>query len=151
MTKISERSFETIENPGSSSLKVPDQFAASVEKGNKKVTEAFLKFASGAEATQKMLPPILETTSLFGNELWWKTIAALQADAEASFSHLQALLGANSPSQILEQQSTFFRKRVETSLQHAKEVRVLSSRAVEEISKPVKDAFDKVLTDLKAT
>ncbi|PDS69050.1 phasin, partial [Rhizobium phaseoli] len=66
MTKISERSFETIENPGSSSLKVPDQFAASVEKGNKKVTEAFLKFASGAEATQKMLPPILETTSLFG-------------------------------------------------------------------------------------
>ncbi|SCB62286.1 hypothetical protein GA0061105_1421, partial [Rhizobium aethiopicum] len=39
----------------------------------------------------------------------------------------------------------------ETSLQHAKEVRVLSSRAVEEISKPVKDAFDKVLTDLKAT
>ncbi|WP_411196924.1 phasin, partial [Rhizobium sp.] len=115
------------------------------------VTEAFLKLASGAEATQKMLPPILETTSLFGNELWWKTIAALQADAEASFSHLQALLGANSPSQILEQQSTFFRKRVETSLQHAKEVRVLSSRAVEEISKPVKDAFDKVLTDLKAT
>ncbi|AAM54865.1 hypothetical conserved protein (plasmid) [Rhizobium etli CFN 42] len=151
MTKISERSFETIENPGSSSLKVPDQFGASVEKGNKKVTEAFLKFASGAEATQKMLPPILETTSLFGNELWWKTIAALQADAEASFSHLQALLGANSPSQILEQQSTFFRKRVETSLQHTKEVRVLSSRAVEEISKPVKDAFDKVLTDLKAT
>ncbi|NKF32819.1 phasin, partial [Pseudomonas sp. BGM005] len=54
MTKISERSFETIENPGSSSLKVPDQFGASVEKGNKKVTEALLKLASGAEATQKM-------------------------------------------------------------------------------------------------
>ncbi|AJC82495.1 UNVERIFIED_ORG: phasin [Rhizobium etli] len=151
MTKISERSFETIENPASSPLKVPDQFGASVEKGNKQVTEALLKFASGAEATQKMLAPILETTSLFGNELWWKTIAALQADAEASFSHLQALLGANSPSQILELQSTFLSKRVETSLQHAKEVRVLSSRAVEEISKPVKDAFDKVLTNPKAT
>ncbi|MBB4577260.1 hypothetical protein GGI59_006585, partial [Rhizobium lentis] len=27
----------------------------------------------------------------------------------------------------------------------------LASRTVEEISKPVKDAFDKVLTDLKAT
>ncbi|OWO90040.1 phasin, partial [Rhizobium esperanzae] len=94
---------------------------------------------------------ILETTSLFGNELSWKTIAALQADAEAGFSHLQALLSANSPSQVLELQSTFLRKRVETSLQHAKEFRVLASRTVEEISKPVKDAFDKVLTDLKAT
>ncbi len=57
------------------------------------MTEALLKFASGAEATQKMLPPILETTSLFGNELWWKTIAALQADAEAQLLTFASFAG----------------------------------------------------------
>ncbi|WP_105374889.1 phasin [Neorhizobium huautlense] len=150
MTKISERPFEAIENQASSTLKAADQFGASVEKGNKQVTEAFSKLAFGAEATQKMLPPIIETTSHFGNELSWKTIAALQGETEASFSHLQALLSANSPSQVLELQSAFMRKRAETGLQQAKEFRALASKAVAEISKPIKDAFDKVLTDLKA-
>ncbi|MDL2402897.1 phasin [Rhizobium mayense] len=151
MTKISERSFETIENSASSAPKVVDQFGASVEKGNKQLTEAFLKFASSAEETQKMLTPILETTNLVGYELTLKTVAALQANTEAGFSHLQALLGANSPSQFFELQSTYLRKRVDASIEQAKEFRALANKAVAEISKPIKGAFDKALTDLKAT
>ncbi|WP_104825602.1 phasin [Rhizobium sp. NXC24] len=149
-TKASERSFETIENSASSPLKVADQIGASVEKGNKQLTEAFFKFASSAEEAQKILTPIFETATLAGYELSLKSVAALHANAVAGFSYLQALLGANSPSQVFELQSAFLHKRVDTSIEDAKEFRALASKAVAEIAKPINNAFEKFLADLKA-
>ncbi|UWU25541.1 phasin (plasmid) [Rhizobium sp. CB3060] len=150
MTKVSERSFETIEDLASSPLKMADQIGDVVEKGNKQLAEVFLKFASSTEETQKILTPIFETTKDVGYELSRKTVAALQANTEASFSHLQALLSATSPSQLFELQSSFLHKRVNASIENAKEFGALVSKAAAEISKPIRDASDKVLTDLQA-
>ncbi|AVA24353.1 phasin [Rhizobium sp. NXC24] len=150
MTKVPERSFETIENLASSPLKVADQIGAAVETGNKQLTEVFLKFASSTEETQKILTPIFETTKQVGYELSRKAIAALQANTEAGFSHLQALLSAASPSQVFELQSSFLHKRVDASIENAKEFGALVTKAAAQISKPIRDASDKVLTDLQA-
>jgi phasin len=78
-----------------------------------------------------------------------KTIAALRANAEANFSHLEALIGVKSLSELVELQTAFVRKRVEMSVEQAKEFQALTSKATSEVSKPVKVAFEKALKELK--
>ena len=78
-----------------------------------------------------------------------KTVAALRANAEADFSYLEALVGAKSLSEVIELQTTFLRKRVEMGVEQAKDFQALTTKAATDISKPVKDAFEKTLRDLK--
>ncbi|WP_244662087.1 phasin family protein [Mesorhizobium huakuii] len=50
----------------------------------------------------------------------------MRANAEADLSHLQALVGAKLPSQVIALQSSFWRKRVEMYVEQAKEFQALS-------------------------
>lgn len=70
-----------------------------------------------------------KTTS---NEMLLKTIAALQANAEAGFTHLEALVAVKSPSEFFELQSAFLRKQIEKSAEQAKAIQALMLRASEE-------------------
>ncbi|RUV73004.1 phasin, partial [Mesorhizobium sp. M5C.F.Ca.IN.020.14.1.1] len=103
MTKTADKTAEIIEN-----AEVPtaatDQFRAVAEKGVEQSKEALSKLATGAEATQKALESSFETAKTAGNELSLKTIAALRANVEASFSHLEALVAVKSPSEFIELQ-----------------------------------------------
>jgi phasin len=74
----------------------------------------------------------------------------LRANAEASFSHLEALVGAKTLSEVVELQTAFLRKRVESTVEQAKEFQAVASKAAEDVSKPVKTAFEKALKDIKA-
>ncbi|TGR63743.1 hypothetical protein EN837_26440, partial [bacterium M00.F.Ca.ET.194.01.1.1] len=88
-----------------------------------------------------------KTTS---NEMLLKTIAALQANAEAGFSHLEALVGAKTLSEVVELQTAFLRKRAEMAVEQAKDFQAVTSKAVEDVAKPVKTAFEKAFKDVKA-
>ena len=129
--------------------KATDQLRAVAEKGVEQSREAFAKFQSGAEDTQKALKSIFETAKSVGNELSLKTIAALRANAEADFSHLEALAGAKSLPEVFELQTTFLRKRVEMGVEQTTEFQELTAKAMADVTKPLKDAFEKSLNDLK--
>ena len=95
------KTADTIENtafPTYDASKTTDQFRAVAEKGVEQSKEAYAKFASGAETTQKALQSTFETAKAIGSELSLKTIAAMRANAEAAFSHLEVLLGVSLPS-----------------------------------------------------
>ncbi|TIU69539.1 MAG: phasin, partial [Mesorhizobium sp.] len=79
-----------------------------------------------------------------------KTIAALRANADAGFSHLEALVSAKSLSEVVELQTAFLRKRAELAVEQAKEFQAVASKAAEDVSKPIKTAFEKALKDIKA-
>ncbi|MER9387757.1 phasin [Mesorhizobium sp. M0435] len=152
MSKTAEKTSETVEKtelPAFDPSKATDQLRAVAEKDVEQSKEALAKFQSGAEDTQKVLKSTFETAKSVGNELSLKTIAALRANAEADFSHLEALVGAKSPSEVFELQTTFLSKRVEMGVEQAKEFQALTTKAVTDVSKPVKDAFEKALKDLK--
>jgi phasin len=160
MSKTTEKTAETIENAVFQTFDPTDQFRAVAEKGAEQSKEVFSNLKSGAETTQKALESTFETAKTAGSELSLKTIAALRANAEANFSHLEALVGAKSLSEVVELQTAFLRKRVEMTVEQAKDfqavtakaakdIQAATTKATEDVSKPIKDVFEKALKDLK--
>ncbi|GLR46223.1 phasin [Mesorhizobium amorphae] len=153
MSKITDKSSQTAETDEFQPFdpsKATEQFRSVAEKGVEQSKEALAKFQIGADETQKVLKSTFETARSVGNEVSLATIAALRANTEADFSHLEALAGANSLSAVIELQTTFLSKRFEMGVEQAKDFRALATKAMTDISKPVKDVFDKTLRDLKA-
>ena len=142
--------FDTaVEFPTFDTSKATDQFRAFAEKGVEQSKEVYAKVKTGAEEAQKALESTFETAKSAGNAMSLKTIAALRTNSEAGFSHLESLLGARSLSEVVELQTAFFRKGFETSVEQAKEIQAIASKAAEDVAKPIKDVFEKTVKDLK--
>ena len=146
---VAETSVTNVEFPSFDASKAADQVRAFAEKGIEQSKEAYAKMKNGAEEAQKALETTFETVKSVGSEVSLKTIAALRANSEATFAHLEALVGAKSLSEVVELQTAFVRKAVETAVEQAKELQAVSSKAAEDVSKPIKTAFEKSLKELK--
>jgi phasin len=151
MSKImTAETIEKVEFPSVVASKATDQIRAFAEKGVEQSKEAYAKLKTGAEETQKVLESTFETAKTVSGDLSLKTIAALRANADAGFSHLEALVSAKSLSEVVELQTAFLRKRAELAVEQAKEFQAVASKAAEDVSKPIKTAFEKALKDIKA-
>ena len=148
-TKTAE-TIENVEFPSFDASKATDQIRSFAEKGVEQSKEAYAKLKTGAEETQKVLESTYETAKTVSSDLSLKSIAILRTNAEASFSHLEALVGAKTLSEVFELQTSFLRKRVEMAIEQAKDFQTVASKAVEDVSKPVKTAFEKAMKDAKA-
>ncbi|TJW06500.1 MAG: phasin [Mesorhizobium sp.] len=149
MAKTADEIIENAEFPTVDVSKATDQFSAVVEKSVEQSKEALSKLTTGAETTQKALESTFETAKTASNELSLKTIAALRANAEASFSHLEALVAVKSPSEFIELQTAFLRKQVEKTVEQGKEFQAAATKAAEDVSKPIRDVYEKAMKDLK--
>jgi phasin len=146
---VAETTLTNVEFPSFDASKAADQVRAFAEKGIEQSKEAYAKLKNGAEETQKALETTFETVKSVGSDVSLKTIAALRANSEATFAHLEALVGAKSLSEVVELQTAFVRKAVETAVEQAKELQAVSSKAAEDVSKPIKTAFEKSWKELK--
>lgn len=149
MTKAAVKTAETIEFPTFDAEKATDQFRAFAEKGVEQSKETYAKMKTGAETAQKALETSFENAKSLAGEMSLKSIAAARANAESGFSHMEALVGAKSLSEIIELQTSFMRKSVETAVEQAKDFQAASTKAADEMSKPMKDAFEKALKEVK--
>ncbi len=152
MSKTATKASEFIENvefPSFDASKATDQMRAFAEKSVEQSKEVYSKLKTGAESTQKALETTFETAKTAGNDLSLKTIAALRANAEMGFSHIESLLAVKSVSEFIELQTAFLRKGVETFVEQAKDIQTASTKAAEEVAKPIKDAFEKAAKELK--
>ncbi len=129
--------------------KATDQFRAFAEKGVEQSKEAYAKLKTGAETTQKALESTFEQAKSAGSEFSLKSIAAARANAEAGFAHLEALVAAKSLSEVIELQTAFVRKAVETAVEQAKDFQAASTKVAEDVAKPLKDVFEKSVKELK--
>ncbi|PBC07588.1 phasin [Mesorhizobium sp. WSM3859] len=148
--KTAAETIENVEFPSFDASKATDQIRAFAEKGVEQSKEAYAKLKTGAEETQKVLESTYETAKAVSSDVSLKAIAALRANAEAGFSHLEALVGAKTLSEVVELQTAFLRKRAELAVEQAKEFQAVATKAVEDVSKPVKSAFEKAIKDAKA-
>ncbi len=152
MSKIPGKT-ETIENvefPTFDPSKATEQVRVAAEQGVEQSKEAFSKLSSNAETAQKALEPTFEMAKTTRNEVTLNAVAALRANAEAYFKHLEALAGVKSLSEFVELQTAFLRKRMEKSAEQVKDFQAVMMRATEDASKPIKDAIDKALNEHKA-
>ncbi len=143
------KTAKAAEFPTFDAEKATDQFRAFAEKGVEQSKEAYAKLKTGAETAQKALESTFEQAKSAGSEFSLKSIAAARANAEAGFSHLEALVGAKSLSEVIELQTAFLRKAVETAIEQTKDFQAASTKAVEDVSKPLKDVFEKSVKELK--
>jgi phasin len=149
MTKATAKTAETIEFPTFDADKTADQFRAFAEKGVEQSKEAYAKMKTGAENAQKAMESTLETARAAGNEFSMKSIAAARANTEAGFAHLEALVAAKSLSEVIELQTAFLRKAVETAVEQGKDFQAASTKAAEDVTKPMKEAFESTVKELK--
>jgi phasin len=140
---------ENVEFPTFDASKATDQFRVFAEKGVEQSKEAYTKMKTGAETAQKALETTFETAKSAGSELSLKTLSTMRTNAELGFSHVEALMGVKSVSEFIELQTAFLRKGVETIVEQTKDLQAASTKAVEEVSKPMKDIFEKAAKDLK--
>jgi phasin len=149
MTKTATKTAEIAEFPAFDASQASDQFRAFAEKSVEQSKEAYARLKAGAEDAQKVLEETFEQARAAGTELSLKSIAAMRANAEADFAHLEALVGIKSVSELFELQTSFLRKRFETMVEQAKDLQSVSTKAAEDVVKPAKNAFEKSLKELK--
>jgi phasin len=151
MSKTTEKAAEFIDNayPAFDASKAIEQVTAFTEKGVEQSKEVLAKFKAGSDTTQKALESTYETAKTVSSDLSLKTIAALRANADSTFSHFEALIAVKSPSEFAELQTAFVRKQVESAVEQAKDFQTVTTKAVEDVSKPIKTAFEKAIKDIK--
>lgn len=128
---------------------VADQFREFTEKGMAQSKESYAKLKDQAEATQKAMEETFETVQANSSAVALKAIAAARANVESGFSHAEALFGAKTFADVIELQTSFLRKQAEMFVDQAKAMQEVTTKAAEEVSKPVKTAFEKAMKDLK--
>ena len=151
MSKTTEKTAELIENayPAFDASKAIEQVSAFTEKGVEQSKEVLAKFKADSEMTQKAFETSFASAKAASSNLSLKTIAVLRANTEAAFSHFEALIAVKSPSEFVELQTAFVRKQVESAVEQTRELQAVTTKAVEDVSKPIKSAFEKAVKDLK--
>lgn len=149
-TASTTESFDNVEFPSFDASKATEQLRDFAEKGVEQSKEVFAKFKDNAEQAQKAFEGAFEGVKDATSELSLKTISAWRSNAESVFAHLESLVGAKSVSELVELQSAFVKKSLETGVEQAKDFGAAAQKAVEKAAEPVKEAFEKATKDLKA-
>jgi phasin len=147
MSRTTEKTYNAY--PAFDASKAIEQASAFTEKGVEQSKEVLAKFKAGSEETQKALESTYETAKTVSSDLSLKTIGIVRANAEAGFSHFEALIAVKSPSEFVELQTAFVRKQVEMAVEQVKELQAVTTKAVQDVSKPIKSAFEKAVKELK--
>ncbi len=130
--------------------KFSESFREFAEKGAAQTKEAYAKMKEAAEDATKTVEATLESAQAGSVELGLKAIEALRTNAENSLSHMEALLGVKSVSELFELQTAFLRKQAEVAVEQAKSLQETSKKVAEKVSAPGKSAAEKAMKSFKA-
>ncbi len=115
------------------------------EKGATQSREAYARMKAAAEEASRTVESTIYSAQAGSMELGIKAIDALRMNADMSFSHMEALIGAKSLSQFLELQTSFMRKQAEVTLEQARSMQDAARKVAEDVAKPGKQAAEKVM------
>ena len=129
--------------------KLSESFRDFAEKGAAQTKEAYAKMKEAAEDATKTVEATLESAQAGSVELGLKAIEALRTNAENSLSHMEALLGVKSVSELFELQTAFLRKQAEVAVEQAKTLQETSKKVAEKVAAPGKSAAEKAMKSFK--
>jgi phasin len=148
--KKTVKSAELFEFPAFDIGKLTDGYRELADKSVTQTKEAYAKVKTAAEDATKAIETVLETAQAGTVELSLKAIDAARVNADNSLSHLEALLGVKSVAQMIELQTSFFRKQAELFVDQAKTMQEAGRKVAEDVSKPVKAVAEKAVNEIKA-
>ncbi|MFD1745959.1 phasin [Rhizobium helianthi] len=129
--------------------RMTDSLREFAEKGASQSREAFSKMKEAAEEASKVVETTVQTAHAGSVELGLKAIGAMRTSADLSLSHMEALLGVKSVSELIELQTSFVRKQAEVAVEQAKAMQEAARKVSEEVTKPGKDAAEKAMANFK--
>ncbi|MDQ0458119.1 phasin [Rhizobium paknamense] len=131
----------------------PAKFSESLrdfaEKGAAQSKDAYSKMKVAAEDASKTVEATLQSAQNGSVELGLKAVEALRTNAELSLSHMEALLTVKSVAEFVELQTSFIRKQAEVTVEQAKAMQEAARKVAETVSKPGKEAAEKVISTFK--
>lgn len=130
--------------------KFSDTFRELAEKSLGQSKDAFAKVKEASEDATKTIEATLEKAQAGTVELGLKAIDSMRTNAESSLSHMEALLGVKSVSELIELQTAFVRKQAEVAVDQMKSMQEISRKVVEDVAKPGKEAAEKAMSTFKA-
>lgn len=130
--------------------KVTESFRDFAEKGATQTKEAYAKMKAAAEDATKTVEATLESAQAGTVELGLTAIEALRTNAENSLSHMEALLGVKSVTELFELQTAFLRKQAEVAVEQARTMQEATRKVVENVAAPGKSAAEKAFKTFKA-
>lgn len=149
-TKKTTASAEMFEFPTFDVSKMTDSYREMADKSVNQTKEAYAKVKTVAEDATKAIESTLETAQAGTVELSLKAIDATRGNVEHSLSHMEALLGVKSVAQLIELQTSFFRKQAEMMADQAKAMQEAARKVAEDVSKPAKAVAEKAMNEIKA-
>jgi len=148
--KKSATSAEMFEFPAFDMGKITDTYREFADKSAAQSKEAYAKVKSASEDATKAMEATLESVQAGSVELSLKAIDAARVNTDHSLSHFEALLGVKSVSQMIELQTSFFRKQTELFVDQANAMQESARKVAEQVSKPVKAVTEKAMAEFKA-
>lgn len=130
--------------------KLTEGFREFAEKGATQSREAYAKMKTAAEEATKTVETTLQSAQAGSVELGLKAIDVMRTNADMSLSHMEALLGVKSVSELIELQTAYIRKQAEVTVEQAKSLQDATRKLAEGVAKPGKDAAEKVMATFKA-
>lgn len=130
--------------------KLTEGFREFAEKGATQSREAYAKMKTAAEEATKTVETTLQSAQAGSVELGLKAIDVMRTNADMSLSHMEALLGVKSVSELIELQTAYIRKQAEVTVEQAKSLQDAARKLAEDVAKPGKDAAEKVMATFKA-
>lgn len=129
--------------------KMNESFRDFAEKGATQSREAYSKMKMAAEEATRTVESTMQSAQAGSVELGLKAIDALRTNADMSLSHMEALMGVKSVSELFELQTAFFRKQAELTVEQAKSMQDVARKIAEDVGKPGKDAAEKAMANFK--
>jgi phasin len=129
--------------------KFNENFRDFAEKNSAKTKEALSKVKEATEEAGKTVEATLQNAQAGTVEFGMKAIGILRATTENSFTHLEALLGVKSVSELFELQTGFIRKQAEFAVEQAKSLSETSKKVAEQVTKPGKEAAEKAMSSFR--
>ncbi|TWF53416.1 phasin [Neorhizobium alkalisoli] len=130
--------------------KVTESFRDFAEKGATQSREAYAKMKTAAEEATRTVESTVHSAQSGTVELGLKAIDALRANADLSLSHMEALMGVRSVSEFFELQTSFVRRQAEATVGQAKTMQEAARKLADDVSKPGKEAAEKVMASFRA-
>ncbi|KKX32020.1 phasin [Rhizobium sp. LC145] len=130
--------------------KLTESFREFAEKGATQSREAYSRMKAAADETTKTVETTMQSAQAGTVEIGLKAIDAFRSNADLSLSHMEALLGVKSVAELVELQTGFLRRQAEMTVEQAKAMQEATRKLAEEVTKPGKEAAEKVMATFKA-
>ncbi|MDZ7823612.1 MAG: phasin family protein [Ahrensia sp.] len=148
---MAKKDKSTFEFPqGVDPSKYLEQLKTMAEEGLSKAKETYEQAQAVFAEAQKEAEAGLSTMQSNSAKISLATLNSARSNTEATFAHMEKLVGVKSISEFMELQTSFLRNQAEMAVDTAKSMQELYSTAATQAAEPVKKAAEKAMDAFKA-